>query len=315
MTDSAGRSRSRPRRETTSPHEPPPPDGATDDVGPADLPVGARGRAASLRGATERRGRPAPGGVSVAAPAPFEPRDAWMVLVIRIALIVLAALAGALILLVANGRWALPPGSLLATWTIIPVNILTWVVVIRILRRRRVRIRDMLAPGPRGVWVDVLWGLVWLAALYLPFAGALIGTLALFESDPFTAFETAFASPHTLVDVPAALAPLIAIGVFVLFAPLNAPVEELAFRGIAQRGLGGWTGVVVPSLAFGFQHAWFAATWSAAAAMFAAFVVWGLGSALIVRFQGRLLPILVAHLIVNVLTSAPALLLLFIDIG
>ncbi|WP_105567031.1 CPBP family intramembrane glutamic endopeptidase [Microbacterium halophytorum] len=252
--------------------------------------------------------------VSGRSPA-FTAADAWAVLTVRLALIVLAALAGGLLLLAANGRWAFPPGSMIATWTILPVNVLTWVVVIRTLRRRGTRVRDMLVPGPRGIGIDVLWGFVWLAALYLPFAGALIGTLAIFEPDPFAAFETAFASPSTLVDIPAAIAPLVAVVGVVLFAPVNAPVEELAYRGIAQRGLGGWAGVVVPSVAFGFQHLWFAATWSAAAAMFAAFTVWGLGSALIARWQGRLLPIVIAHFVVNVLTSAPALLFLFIDVG
>ena len=37
-----------------------------------------------------------------------------------------------------------------------------------------------------------------------------------------------------------------------------------------------------------------------------AFTVWGLGSALIVWAQGRLLPVTLAHLLVNLMTSSPA---------
>ncbi len=242
----------------------------------------------------------------------FRPSDAWAVLAIRLACIVLAALGGAWLLLIVNGRWVLPPGSMIATWTIVPVNVVTWIVVLRILRRRGVRLRDLLSPGPRGAGVDVLWGLLWLAVLYLPFAGAIMGSFALLEPEPFAAFATAFGSQATLIDLPPVAAAVIAVTAFVLFTPLNAPVEELAFRGIAQQGMGGWTGVLVPSLAFGFQHAWFAATPNAAVAMFAAFTVWGLGSALIVRWQGRLLPVLVAHIVVNLFTSAPAVVFLLV---
>src|SRR5690606_26459164 len=124
--------------------------------------------------------------------------------------------------------------------------------------------------------------------------------------DPFAAMETAFVNPETTVLVAQPWGAVIGLVAFVTFAPLNAPVEELAFRGIAQRGLGGVAGIVVPSIAFGLQHAWFTASGAAAVAMFAAFTVWGLGSALIVRWQRRLLPILIAHVLVNLGTSAPA---------
>lgn len=245
----------------------------------------------------------------------FRPSDAWTVLIVRIALITMAAVAGGGVLLAVNGEFVLPPGSMLATWTILPVNLLTLLVIIRIMRRRGLRARDLLAPGQRGVLVDVLWGLLWLAVLYLPFACTLIGVFALLEPSPFDAMATAFANEATLVSVPGAWGVALAVVMTASFAPLNAPVEEIAFRGIAQTGLPGWTGIVVPSVAFGLQHAWFAATWSASVAMFAAFAVWGLLSAVIVHRQRRLLPILVSHVIVNLAFSAPPLVFALIGFG
>ena len=58
---------------------------------------------------------------------------------------------------------------------------------------------------------------------------------------------------------------------------------------------------------FGLQHAFFAPTADAMIVYVAAFTVWGAGSGLIVAAQRRLLPITIAHGIVNLATSSPAL--------
>ncbi|MDN5756302.1 MAG: hypothetical protein L0H32_11150, partial [Micrococcaceae bacterium] len=57
---------------------------------------------------------------------------------------------------------------------------------------------------------------------------------------------------------------------------------------------------------FGAQHAFFAPTADAMIVYVVAFTVWGIGSALIVLRQKRLLPITIAHFIVNLFTSSPA---------
>jgi membrane protease YdiL (CAAX protease family) len=43
-----------------------------------------------------------------------------------------------------------------------------------------------------------------------------------------------------------------------------------------------------------------------------AFFVWGLGSALIYRWQRRLMPLIIAHFLVNLMSTLPALILPFI---
>lgn len=94
------------------------------------------------------------------------------------------------------------------------------------------------------------------------------------------------------------------------FAPLNAPAEEAVYRGYAQTHLGAvWPtalAVGVCSVAFGLQHAFFAPTADAMVEYVVAFTVWGIGSGLIVLRQGRLLPVTISHVVVNLMTSSPA---------
>lgn len=82
------------------------------------------------------------------------------------------------------------------------------------------------------------------------------------------------------------------------------------FRGYSQSRLSRrWpilVTVLVCSVAFGLQHAFFVPTADAMIVYVVAFTVWGLGSALIVLRQKRLLPITIAHFIVNLMTSSPA---------
>jgi membrane protease YdiL (CAAX protease family) len=60
------------------------------------------------------------------------------------------------------------------------------------------------------------------------------------------------------------------------------------------------------------QHVFYASTPDAMLVYLAAFFVWGIGSGLIVLWQRRLMPIIVAHLFVNLFTSAPALVIAFL---
>ena len=59
----------------------------------------------------------------------------------------------------------------------------------------------------------------------------------------------------------------------------------------------------------GVQHILFAATVPGMLVYFVAFTVWGLGAAVIVSKQGRLFAVVIAHWIVNIMTSSPAIIL------
>lgn len=238
----------------------------------------------------------------------FTPGQALRLLAWRLGLVSLAGLVGTGVLWIVHGTVSVPPGSMLAAITILPVNVVCLVLVLRTLRAAGVRVRDLVRPAGTRVGIDVLWGLLWIVVLWLPFTAALLGVFTLTTADPFEAMATAFMSPATTLPLATPVAVVVGIVSAITFAPLNAPTEELLYRGIAQEGLErlGIAWLVIPSIAFGVQHAWFAASWQGSLAMLVAFTVWGAGSALIVRRQGRLLPILVAHGIVNLGTSLPA---------
>ncbi len=199
-----------------------------------------------------------------------------------------------------------------------PVNILCLYLLSRLLRRDGTSIRQLAGIERARLGRDLLWGLLWLMVLYIPFILAVMGTMfVLFGGETFTSFERVFApDPSVRALVPQAIAIVLAMLTVVTFAPLNAPTEELVFRGYAQGRLGRvWPtafAVLVPAVVFGLQHALFAPSVEGAIVYVVAFFVWGLGSGLIYLRQRRLAPLIYCHLIVNLLFSLPALIVPFV---
>ncbi len=125
--------------------------------------------------------------------------------------------------------------------------------------------------------------------LYLPFVAAVLGTMwALHGNQTFVAFETVFFDPDAAAIAQPGWALALGIVAVLTFAPLNAPVEEAIFRGYAQSRLSGSLPMVavvlVCSIAFGLQHAFFAPTPDAMIVYVVAFTVWGIGSSPAVIF-------------------------------
>lgn len=235
---------------------------------------------------------------------------------VRIALVGLAALATAAVL-AGLGQ----PSSPAAVWTfsslyLLPVNILSLLLVRALVHRAGSTLRAMIGFDRARLGRDILWGLLWIAVLYLPFALAIIGTMfALFGAAAFDSFEAVFAPDvDRLPAMTTAVAAILGIVAVLTFAPINAPAEELVFRGYSQGRLASRpiASVLIPSLAFGLQHVFFASTVPGMIVYAIAFFVWGIGSALIYRFQARLMPLIVAHFLVNLVTSLPALVVPFI---
>jgi membrane protease YdiL (CAAX protease family) len=199
-----------------------------------------------------------------------------------------------------------------------PVNLLCLYLLSRVLCRDGGSIRQLAGLTRARLGRDIAWGLLWLAVLYLPFALAVVGTmLVLFGGDAFTSFERVFApDPSAGPLLPQAVAIVLAVLTVVTFAPLNAPTEELVFRGYSQGRLARvWPAslaVLVPAVIFGLQHALFAPSVEGAIVYVVAFFVWGLGSGLIYLRQRRLAPLVYCHLIVNLLFSLPALVVPFV---
>lgn len=235
---------------------------------------------------------------------------------LRVALTGLAALATAGVLLLVGQPSGLPAVSIFAALFLLPVNVGCLLLVRKLVHREGGTLRNLIGYDRSRLGRDILWGLLWIAVLYLPFAAAIMGTmLALFGADAFDSFEVVFAPTLDQIPVMGTVASVVfAVVVFVTFAPLNAPTEELVYRGYSQGGLASRPviAILVPSFAFGLQHIFFAATLPGMLVYGVAFFVWGLGSALIYRWQGRLMPLIVAHLIVNLATTVPALILPFV---
>lgn len=262
----------------------------------------------------------APRRVATTAPAPARPGSiAWPLALpwLRVGIVALAALAtsGILNLL---GQPAGPEavGTLSALY-LLPVNVLTLVIVSRLLRREGLSLRELIGFERGRLGRDIAWGLLWLVVLWIPFVAAIMGTMAaLYGPTMFTAFETVFTPAEASYPTWSfAVAITLATVTFVTFAPLNAPAEEASYRGYAQGRLATRMpvlAILLPSIAFGVQHIFFATTVTGMLVYGVAFFAWGLGSALIYRWQRRLMPLIVAHLIVNLFTSMPALILPFV---
>ncbi|MCQ1957462.1 CPBP family intramembrane metalloprotease [Arthrobacter sp. zg-Y826] len=237
-------------------------------------------------------------------------RRATCLLLARLGMVAAATVAAWLIMRAVDGTATFPSSPMLASLSLIPVNIASLLLVSRLLRSEGSNLRSLFAPG-RSVLRDAGWGLLWIAVLYIPFVLAVMATMwVLHGSGMFDAFATVFYDPDAATISSPAWSLILGILAVVTFAPLNAPAEEAVYRGYAQSRLSAswspWPAMLVCSLAFGAQHAFFAPTTDAMVVYVVAFTVWGLGSALIVRAQGRLLPITIAHLLVNLMTSSPA---------
>ena len=232
--------------------------------------------------------------------------------VLRVALVAAASVAIWLLIGASVGWTAFPPTPLLAVVAMLPVNLVCLVLVRERVHREGGTLRALIGFRRDRFGRDVLWGLLWLAVLYLPFAGTIVGVMwALHGSVLFERFDTVFGGADTMPALDPVVLLVLAVVATITFVPLNAPVEELVYRGYAQRTLARRlpvaVAIAIPAVLFGLQHAFYAPTPDAVLVYLCAFVVWGVGSGIIVRVQGRLMPMVVAHFLVNLVFSAPAL--------
>lgn len=237
---------------------------------------------------------------------------AWRLLAVRLGLILGVTLVMWFIIRVTSGIGSFPPNTMWATLGLLPVNVICLVMVRKFYRDEGVSLAAALGIQKGRVGRDILWGLLWLFVLNVPFMAVVAGTVfALYGSDAPAAFETIFFNPESSVQMEPAILLIISLVAVVPFMLINAPTEELVFRGYGLDGIasrwGGAAAILATSLLFGAQHILFAATVPGMLVYFVAFTVWGLCAAIIVRKQGRLLPVVIAHWIVNIMMSSPAI--------
>ena len=241
-------------------------------------------------------------------------KHAWGLLSLRLGSVCAVSVLMWLGLKGAQGTAAFPPTTMWATLGLLPVNAVCLVVVAKLYRQQQTTLRQALGIQRGRIFKDVLWGLLWLIVMNIPFTFVVAGTVfLLYGANAPEAFATIFVDP----DVTVQLAPTVWMGISLIavlpFMVLNAPTEELVFRGYGLAGLerrwGAGLAIVATSILFGLQHIFFAASLPGMLVFFLAFTVWGMTAALIVRKQGRLFPVVIAHYIINIALSAPAIVL------
>jgi len=233
-----------------------------------------------------------------------------VVLVAAASVLVWAALAAV------GAATTFPPVPMLGALAMLPVNIVCLLWVRRLVHAEGRRLRDLIGFSAARLGRDFLWGLLWVAVLFVPFVLAIMGVMALRHGDAmFDAFETVFFDPASVLQLAPAVTAVLALVAVLTFAPLNAPAEELVYRGYGQQGLARRmpvpVAIVVSAVLFGLQHVFYAPTTDAVLVYVVAFFAWGVGAGIIAYRQGRLLPIIIAHFLVNLFTSAPALVFAF----
>ncbi len=230
----------------------------------------------------------------------------------RLVLVAAAAFLTWLALAAAGAPIPFPPTMMVALVAMVPVNIVCLIWVRRLVHAEGRRLRDLIGFSRARLGRDILWGLLWVAVLYVPFTLTLMAVMwMLHGADMFDRMGTVFFDPAGIPALDPVVLGALAVIAVVTFAPLNAPVEELVYRGYAQQALARRMpialAIVLSAVPFGVQHAFYAPTPDAVLVYACMFFVWGVGSGIIAHRQGRLMPIIVAHFLVNLVSTAPAL--------
>lgn len=241
----------------------------------------------------------------------FTPQRAWLIFILRLGGLFICC--GVIwLILNAVGFAPFPLSSLWNTLAILPINVLCFMLLRRWFSEVGLSLKDALGVRLGRISKDIVWGVLWVFATYIPFVVALTGAVFLFYgSDAPAAFETIFTPTPEETGFPPAIMLVVALIVIIPFIAINAITEELAYRGFVTTALAPRFGLVgayaVSTLFFGLQHIFFATSPLAVPIFFIAFTVWGAVAAIIVHRQNRLLPITIAHWVTNFVMSVPGI--------
>jgi uncharacterized protein len=236
-------------------------------------------------------------------------KNAWMISFIRIPLLFIMLILFNYTMTILGLETSFPFLPDLSTISFTIVNVICLMILIKILKGEKRSLIEIIGFQPDKLGKDILYGFLWLFILYIPFVIAVMGTMFLmFGTDFINHFETVFAGDvESFYSRPIWLSWLAAC-VSLIFPFLNAPIEEIMFRGYAQPKFIAhyqkvYLGIVIPAVGFSLQHMLLAASVEGAIVYAVAFFVWGIGSGIIYYKQKRLLPLIVCHFIVNIAFS------------
>lgn len=248
-------------------------------------------------------------------------KNAWLISFIRIPLLVVMLMFFFLLLKFLKIEFSFPFLPDLSTIYFTVVNIICFFLLHRILIKEGRSIKELIDYRSERLGKDILFGFLWLFILYIPFIVAVMGTMfMMFGTDFINQFEIVFAGdvenntfsrPDWLLWAAACTS--------LIFPFLNAPIEELMYRGYAQplfikKYKKVWIGVVIPSVGFALQHMMLAPSIQGALVYVVAFFVWGIGSAIIYLKQKRLFPLIICHFIVNIAFSVFPIIFLILGV-
>lgn len=198
------------------------------------------------------------------------------------------------------------------------VNVVCFFILHWILKREGSSLQKLIGFKANLLGKDILFGLLWLFVLYIPFMLAFLSCMFLmFGTDAMNQFESVFAPKGDPMVYPYWFLMIGAIVSATLFPLLNAPIEELFYRGYAQSRLVEvskkvWLGILIPAIGFSLQHTILSATFTGAIIYAVAFFFWGLGAGIIYHKQRRLMPLIIAHYFTNLIFGIFPLLFLFV---
>jgi membrane protease YdiL (CAAX protease family) len=224
---------------------------------------------------------------------------------IRLPLILLGNVAIVLAFRAAGQSVGLAAGAAFSTLSVTIVNVVCLVLLRWRARVEGFRLRDMIGFQRGRVLRDLGAGMLWAMGLFVLL---LVGVLVVvFAAQRLTgsSFEAIYLGDVDFsFEIGQLFAVFYALIAAVVFPMINAPVEELVYRGYGQRGItavSGSTrlGIIIPAIGFGLQHIAFAYTAASTLAFAVGFLLWGVGAGIIARRQQRLAPIIVAHFISN----------------
>jgi hypothetical protein len=234
-------------------------------------------------------------------------KNAWFVSFIRFPMLIMALLFLFLLLKIFGLSFRFPflPEFSNVYFTI--VNVFCFYLLHRLLKKEGRSIKDVINFRMEHVVKDILFGMLWLVVLYVPFVVTILGIMfVMYGPNLFEHFPTVFAGNEDIFSFarPGWLLWLTA-GISCVFPFLNAPIEELMYRGYAQPLFIShfkkvWVGIFIPSVGFALQHIILAVSLQGAIVYAAAFFVWGIGSGIIFHKQKRLFPLIVCHFFVNI---------------
>jgi len=214
---------------------------------------------------------------------------------------------GAIILafLLAGRPAGIGTGAVFSTLSVTLANI---VCVGLLLWRARVegfRLGSIVGFQRRRFLRDLGGGILWSMVLFVLLMGGIFVMFLAIQRIAGLTFEQIYLGDADFsFEMPQWLMVIMVIISGVVFPILNAPVEELQYRGYAQSRLISasgrvWLGICIPAVGFGLQHMAFANSLSAAPAFAVGFFLWGIGAGIIAYRQQRLAPLIIAHFVSN----------------